>query len=67
MTEEELQAQLSALPSPPMPDDVTAAITAALAGQAASDADGGADVVPLTPGIVVGSVVCSWRPLSPGS
>ena len=49
MTEEELQAQLSALPSPPMPDDVTAAITAALAGQAASDADGGADVVPLTP------------------
>lgn len=46
MTEDELRSQLSALPSPAMPDDVNAAITAALAAQATS---GDAEVVPLTP------------------
>jgi hypothetical protein len=48
MNEDELRSRLSALPSPPMPEDVTSAISAALAAEVASRPEGG-EVVPLTP------------------
>jgi hypothetical protein len=49
MNEDELQSRLSALPSPPMPDHVTSAISAALAAEAQSRPTDAAEVVALTP------------------
>ena len=48
MNEDELRSRLSALPSPPMPDDVHSAISAALASEAQARPTGG-EVVALTP------------------
>ena len=48
MNEDELRSRLSALPSPPMPDDVHSAISAALASEAQARPTGG-EAVALTP------------------